>query len=369
MSSHRLCSVEGCEKTHVARGLCGNHYQRSKRTGELGGPQCSMENCDKTVKAKGLCEYHYRQISREINKRRYPICAADNCDEFSTTLSGGFCHAHRLRYRRGARMDTPIIKRVFPPPDGKCTLKGCERKYYGKGLCNRHYNRSRRDRRADNKLVPSICSVEGCERVASFKGMCTTHYTRSRYPPAGVRTCSTCSRVFSMELRSHSSKYCSTKCHRQAANLRRQERTCDPSRPKCSLHNCNRPALVKGMCGLHYKRVQGGSNLPLDAPPASNTKGSGKWRSNGNGYVKRQCGGTSIMQHRWVMEQHLGRPLTRKEEVHHINGVRHDNRIENLELWSKSHPYGQRVVDKLAWAREILAQYESEEALHQPMLF
>ncbi|WP_399552356.1 HNH endonuclease [uncultured Microbacterium sp.] len=57
------------------------------------------------------------------------------------------------------------------------------------------------------------------------------------------------------------------------------------------------------------------------------------------------------------MESMIGRPLTRTETVHHINGVRTDNRPENLELWSTSHPYGQRVSDKVAWAREILEKY------------
>jgi hypothetical protein len=57
------------------------------------------------------------------------------------------------------------------------------------------------------------------------------------------------------------------------------------------------------------------------------------------------------------MTHRLGRPLASDESVHHINGVRTDNRLENLELWSSSHPSGQRVQDKVAWARQILARY------------
>lgn len=76
------------------------------------------------------------------------------------------------------------------------------------------------------------------------------------------------------------------------------------------------------------------------------------------GYVKILTGdGRLVKEHRYVLEQALGRALLPDETVHHRNGIRRDNRLENLELRINSHGQGITVEEALAWAAEIQRRY------------
>jgi hypothetical protein len=79
----------------------------------------------------------------------------------------------------------------------------------------------------------------------------------------------------------------------------------------------------------------------------------------------RAVSGNYVFEHVLVMEEMLGRHLLPGENVHHLNGVRDDNRPENLELWTRPQPPGIRATDAVAWAREILARHEAQLSFTQ----
>jgi len=136
-----------------------------------------------------------------------------------------------------------------------------------------------------------------------------------------------------------------------------------PLREICSVENCNRKHIAVGLCSTHYRRLRTDGYIDPKKPIKDRNPGITTSFNKSNGYMYVRYENKSYLEHRKIYEDFLGRKLNSNENIHHINGDRTDNRLENLELWNTSQPAGQRIEDKVQWAVELLTIYSPEKLI------
>lgn len=264
-------------------------------------------------------------------------CSFAGCDRLRT--SKGLCKSHR-RHERSGKPLAPL--RSYTPK--ACAHDSCVNRATARGYCQTHARQIRNGKPLAD-LMPRAkasgfpCLVDGCGLVRRARGLCVNHYAQARRGTIAFPVIA-------------------------------QERRTPPTvgtrsvRRGCTFDECNNPHDSRGLCSTHNKQALNGK--PLTAIKTIRPGVWSSWRVQPTGYVARWRSVNGVreycLQHRHVMESHLGRKLLRNESVHHINGDRADNRLHNLELWNTSQPSGQRAEDKVAWAREILSLYGEPDA-------
>jgi len=190
-------------------------------------------------------------------------------------------------------------------PKKTCSVEGCENDVLARGWCTRHYYRWRRtgepgpveSRRITN--AGRTCSVDGCDRDAEKLGMCGMHYLR----------------------------------YKKSGDPGPAESTYMPPTPdgKCSIRRV-RPGHLRPPTVWAAPPAGAATRRPRPRRADQATARGGRFVDT-NGYVRvrepEHANANSdgyILEHRLVMTAMLGRSLYPEETVHHINGIRDDNR-------------------------------------------
>lgn len=213
---------------------------------------------------------------------------------------------------------------------GICKFDGCARPTKSCGWCSMHYQRwyahgdpaVSKCARVEKPRAEGSCSVEGCDKPIVARGWCGMHYRRWRVNGNPL--------------------------------ISRKRVRVEKS---CSVEGCARPWDARGLCNTHWKRWR-----KYGDPLIVKREQDGR-STTGTGYITvyrpdHPMAATSgyVLEHRLVMSEHLGRILNPRELVHHKNGVKADNRIENLELME----WGEHTRLHLSGPRKVTMEQRDE---------
>lgn len=293
--------------------------------------KCRIDGCRNLVKtdgrgavrriARGLCRTHHEAQLRisALSRPDRPICVVKDCGQPVLVLKAGLCSAHYNCSQRGvdchfvgARLDQAKFLTDYEGP--VCSVIGCSRRAASRGLCRLHRDRQKRGIAEDAPLPQQnegrTCRALGCDRKAEDGGLCGAHAIRSR------------------KYREDDARFLAPIAGREARTSGFRQKS------KHGYISVYVPADTPGAHQQHFKRYTA-------------------WY---------------MFEHRYVMQNWLGRSLLPREQVHHRDGNRENNHIDNLELKSGSHGNGINIIDGIQASLDWVEQYGDLDLAETAML-
>lgn len=279
--------------------------------------------------------------------------------------------------------------------------KLCDRKHKSLGFCARHYrqlklgiiNEEGEQVREPRRKLGTRCLVEGCDEKPIARDLCTKHYQQwqsgaldesgARLRPVQYkedqlgRVCkvSNCSEPARSRgfCKRHYALYKNGALDKEGNKLRDLKRVGTWKGHICKIEDCEESTRSMGFCRNHYRQFQAGSIGQHGARlrPENHHPPKNDYKTVQRGYIKKMQKDHPfadsygyVLEHRLIMEEHIGRYLRPQEVVHHINRVRDDNRLENLQLLQsrKHHPPFHERVEEVEQAIQLL-----EKLVHKGM--